>query len=252
MMQTNKGLTTNALKFIACFCMLVDHIGYVFFPTSLYILRVIGRISMPIFAFFVAEGCKYTKDKTKHFLLMFGLGVFCQIVYFFVLHSLYMSILITFSLSILMIYALQHFKKAIFEGKKLFHQCMAGGIFLFSVVAVYLFNQFFKVDYGFIGCMLPVAVSLFDFKDLKVGKHLKTLDHNFVRVLCLTAGLIVFCIRAKMPVRFLNIPISWYSLLAPVFLLFYNGKKGKLKTKYFFYFFYPIHLAVLQGIAWLL
>ena len=128
-MKTNKGLTTNALKFIACFCMLVDHIGYVFFPTSLYILGVIGRVSMPIFAFFVAEGCKYTEDQTKHFLLMFGLGVFCQTVYFFALHSLYMSILITFSLSILMIYALQHFKKAIFEGKKLFHQCMAGGHF---------------------------------------------------------------------------------------------------------------------------
>ena len=29
---------------------------------------------------------------------------------------------------------------------------------------------------------------------------------------------------------------------------FYNGRRGKLRLKYFFYCFYPLHLALLAGI----
>ena len=55
---------------------------------------------MPIFAFMIAEGCKYTKNKLKHFLMIFILGVICQVVYFINDQSLLMGILIVFSFSI--------------------------------------------------------------------------------------------------------------------------------------------------------
>ena len=45
--------------------------------------------------------------------------------------------------------------------------------------------------------------------------------------------------------------IQHYALLAVPLLLLYNGQRGKAKLKYFFYIFYPVHLVVLQGIAWL-
>ena len=38
-------------------------------------------------------------------------------------------------------------------------------------------------------------------------------------------------------------------LAMPLFAL-YNGRRGKLRLKYFFYCFYPLHLALLAGI-WL-
>ena len=45
--------------------------------------------------------------------------------------------------------------------------------------------------------------------------------------------------------------VQYYSLLAIPLLLLYSGKRGKANLKYFFYIFYPVHLAVLQGIAWI-
>lgn len=53
-------MNRNQLKIIACISMLIDHIGYVLFP-DVTVLRLIGRIAMPIFAFFIGEGCLYTK-----------------------------------------------------------------------------------------------------------------------------------------------------------------------------------------------
>jgi len=45
---------------------------------------------------------------------------------------------------------------------------------------------------------------------------------------------------------------QWYSLLVIPFILLYSGKRGKVNTKYFFYIFYPAHLAILQAIAWII
>jgi hypothetical protein len=41
------------------------------------------------------------------------------------------------------------------------------------------------------------------------------------------------------------------SAAIPVLLL-YNEQRGRLRLKYFFYIFYPLHLVILQGIAWLM
>ena len=46
--------------------------------------------------------------------------------------------------------------------------------------------------------------------------------------------------------------IQIWSLLALPLLMLYSGRRGKWNMKYFFYIFYPAHLASLQGIAWLL
>jgi|GEM_PF-2361223 len=73
-------MTRNTLKTIACVSMLVDHIGYILLPEAAF-LRYIGRLAMPIFAFFIGEGCLYTRNRKKYFTRIFGLGVVCQLFY---------------------------------------------------------------------------------------------------------------------------------------------------------------------------
>ena len=126
-MQVKKLRFINAdfLKLLAAALMLIDHIGMIFFdrisPQSYWILRKIGRLSMPLFAFAIAEGCRYTRNKPLHFAMLFGLGLICFFVYAIALDQIYYNILITFSFSVGCIYALQ-FMKAKY-GKKSVPPC---------------------------------------------------------------------------------------------------------------------------------
>ena len=63
--------------------MLIDHIGVMLYP-NIDTFRIIGRLSFPIFAFKIAEGCVHTKNKIKYFLWIFLLGILCQIVFYYV------------------------------------------------------------------------------------------------------------------------------------------------------------------------
>ncbi len=51
----------DVLKFIAITAMIIDHIAYFFFPEATT-LRLIGRVSMPIFLFLVGYSGKYKFD----------------------------------------------------------------------------------------------------------------------------------------------------------------------------------------------
>lgn len=240
-------LSGNAIKILAALLMIVDHIGFFLFPDIIE-LRIVGRISFPLFAFMLAEGCRYTRNKTIHFTLLFGLAVLCQIVYFFFDNgNLTMSVLVTFSLSVLMIYALQYCKKCMFDfTASAPEKVLSLLLFAATVAVVFALNEIFYIDYGFVGCLLPVTVSLFDFKDIPVPEKIKQLDNLYVKLVCLAAGLAFLPLTTELGV------IEYYAFFALLPLLFYSGKRGKLRMKYFFYLFYPLHLVVLQCIAWLL
>lgn len=80
-----KVLNSNALKLIACFSMVFDHIGkaiYLFFPndTTYYVnfaFSIIGRLALPIFIFLIIEGFTHTKNIKNYF---FRLGIMAIIV----------------------------------------------------------------------------------------------------------------------------------------------------------------------------
>ena len=108
MSKTSWGLTGNQLKLIALITMTIDHMGMMLFP-RVKILRAIGRIAFPIFAYMIAEGCRHTRNRRKYLLSMVSLAAVCQVVYFFAMGSLSMSVLVTFSLSIGLIYLLDRY-----------------------------------------------------------------------------------------------------------------------------------------------
>ena len=218
-------MTGNTLKIIAAIAMLTDHVGLMFFPENA-LFRIIGRLAFPIFAFMIAEGCKYTRSRLRYFLQLFGLALGCQIVYFIADGSMYLSVLFTFSLAVLTIFALQYCKAK--------PTALPILLFVTAVAAVYVLNRIFDIDYGFFGCMLPVFVSLF---------HNTRFDRPMPNLLMLTLGLLLLWVSLG--------GLQLYALAAVPLLLCYSGRRGKIKMKYFFYIFYPAHLALLQVILWL-
>ena len=133
-------LSGNSIKIIAVISMLIDHVGVMLFP-NVFLLRAIGRLAMPLFAFAISEGCRYTKNKLRHFLTIFALGVVCQIVYFvFNPNDIYFSILFTFSFAILIIYSFQYMKKCLFEREfKVFYKVLSVLIFALVLTFVIIF-----------------------------------------------------------------------------------------------------------------
>lgn len=72
----------NILKLIAALSMLIDHVGLMFFPNQLW-MRAVGRLAFPIFAFFIAEGFRYTRSKLRYLLTVFALAspvILCTIL----------------------------------------------------------------------------------------------------------------------------------------------------------------------------
>ena len=235
-------ISGNTLKIIAAVAMVIDHVGLMFFPYS-DVFRIIGRLAFPIFAFMISEGARYTKSRLRYFLSMFTLGVICQIVYFFFDGgSLYMCILITFSLGVLPVFALGYLKKCIFnQGYGRSERLIAAGLFISSIILVIALNEVLTIDYGAAGCFAPLFASLFDFRGIDVPEYVKRLDTLPIRTLTFGLALIILALSSGSSIQF-------FSLLALPFLLCYSGKRGKYRMKYFFYIFYPLHLVLLEGI----
>lgn len=216
-------LTNNALKIIAMISMLIDHVGMEIFP-QYKIFRIIGRLAFPIFAYMIAEGCLYTKNRKKYLLIIAGMGLGCQAVYTIVSHSFHLNILLTFSLSIASIFAIDNFLE---KKNKFSFLCMSGviaGVICISLVFPTVFeNKGFDIDYGFLGMVLPVAVYY---------------SHGKTSKIISTAAVLIL-------ISFMSGEIQFFSLLSIPLLLLYNGKRGKINLKYLFYIFYPAHLVII-------
>ncbi len=233
-------LTGNMIKIIAAFAMLVDHTGLLF-PYMGITPRIIGRISMPLFAFMISEGARYTKNKLKYFGLIAGLATVCQIVFWMATKFAYLSILVTFSLSIILIYALRFVKWAYLSGcGNTLAKVVSPLLFAGLVTLAYLATVWIQFDYGFIGIITPVCASIPDLRGLKIPEKIRRLDNLYIRIFMMAIPMVIRC--------FIEGGIMWYSLLALPILLMYSEERGRLNMKYFFYIFYPLHLVVLEGI----
>jgi len=220
------GLTGNQLKLLALIAMTIDHVGAYLFPQLLW-MRIIGRLAFPVYAYMIAEGCRHTRSMPRYLLSVAGMAALCQSVQYLFNGSLHMYILVTFSLSILLVFLLQLAQKNAFFG-------LLG---LAAVGAVYYITQLlpgklpgdFGIDYDFLGVVLPVMIW--------AGK-----DKWQSLSLC-AAGLLVMG---------MGDPIQMYTLTALIPLAFYTGSRGSTRLKGFFYWYYPVHLVAIYGIGYVL
>jgi hypothetical protein len=206
------------IKLFACLFMLIDHIGYLFFPQYL-VLRAIGRLSMPLFAYCVARGYYYSEQKgkvKKYALNMTAFALVSQLPYhFFVKGTL--NIGATWLLSILLLFFLMKERR---HGV-MFAACM--GIFLLSV--------FIPVDYGLCGVLYPLCFYLFI---LRARKPLY--------VFAGTAALFAIYTAQNGSSGLTQV---FTMLTLPVLLLLERFDGLVHINKRFFYAFYPVHITIL-------
>lgn len=216
------GLSGNQLKILAVIFMTIDHIGLYLFP-GVSIFRIIGRLAFPIFAFTFAEGCKYTKNRTRHFLVLCLFAVLCQAVYSYAMKSLYQNILVTLALSALVIYSFDFAKKT--RSFLSYSLAIAVLILVFYICFMLpsVIGRGFAIDYGFYGVMLPVLCY--------IGKTKQE------KVLLLSMGLLLLAPSIG--------TIQLFSLFAVPIIALYDGTRGKWRMKNFFYIYYPLHLVVI-------
>ncbi len=222
-------LSGNMLKLLAAVFMTIDHMGLLLFP-GVPQFRIIGRLAMPLYAFCIAEGCRYTRSRPRYFFTMLGLGVLFQVIYTLFSGSLYLSILITFSISILIIYAIDTAKDQRLSPYLRYLPLLAltaNALFLAEGLPRMLPDYDLCVDYGFFGILLPPLIYISEDRP----KQLLSAAVGLILVGWSLGG------------------IQWYALFSLPLLFLYNGKRGKVNMKLFFYIYYPLHLVVLQVIA---
>ena len=230
--------SNNVLKIIACITMLIDHMGVVLFP-KITILRIIGRIAFPIFAFLLAEGCYYTRNKIRHLLVISGFAAVMQVVLFLATRMTDFSIFIHFSIAVLLCLVIDLIEKFIKERKVIVSIALVLS-FLISVIMLILIDKnttYFFSNYGLYGIFVPVVLYI-------IRKYIKHVH--------LLVSIIVICLSMVLMHFFTVWMYQLYGMIACVFILLYNGKKGKYNLKYLFYIFYPLHLVILYAIALIL
>jgi len=209
------GIDAFTLKMIAAVTMLIDHVGYIFFPQYIF-LRIIGRISFPIFAFLIVEGFMHTRDVKKYIFRMLVFALVTEIPFDFAFYGAvnweHQNVLITFGLALLALYIDRQYTRKI-------------GIV--AAFALAFLAEFIGSDYGMLGVII-VMMFYWNY------------DRFYNKMIFGTASLTLLVTSYQI-----------FDVLAMIPIGLYNGKKG-IGVKYFFYIFYPGHLLILYIIHMLI
>jgi len=211
------------LKMIAIITMLIDHIGATFFLNSeiYYPMRLIGRIAFPIFAFLIVEGYFHTRNVRNYIIRLLIFAFISEIPFDLCFqHTIFafgsQNIFFNLALGLLTIHCLTLVSKR-FDPNHLKGSLLTAGIVIASMVIATV-GRFDYQAYGIVYMLV-----FYYMRGKKIGLALAFLFVN------------VFLFGSHIQV---------YASLAILFLLCYNGEKGR-SLKYFFYAFYPVHLCIL-------
>ncbi len=210
-------LGREILKWIAIITMTIDHVGAVLFP-EFEVLRLIGRLSFPLFAYLLILGLENTRNARNYFTRLFIFALISQVPFYLAIGIgplEHLNIFFTLSFGLMFVY---YFKK--------------NSIIAFVPIVLSILLNFDYSIYGIvmIGCMYILT------GNIKLGTIL----------LVLLNGLFLVPWNSQ-----------FLSLLAlPLIILHQNGLLTKTKDvdkefkipfwrKYFFYVYYPLHLAIL-------
>lgn len=216
-----KKLDGFSLKIIAIAAMTIDHIAAVFFPWAIG-MRFIGRITMPIIAYMAAEGFSHTRSVKKYLYRLLAFAIIAQIPFMLAFDTKYFNILFTLAISISIL---------AIENSRLSKPAKLLLIFSLLVFSIYC-------DWALFGVLFVWV--FFKFRG--------NFRHQAV----------AFSIAAAVRIILLAFTTTGYAFLAEAgvftalpLLSLYNGKRGR-DARYLFYIYYPVHLAVLALLNYLI
>jgi hypothetical protein len=211
------AMNAFSIKVFAIVLMIIDHIGLFFFPDVL-LLRVIGRLAFPLFAWLIANGAYYTHDIRTYMLRIFVFALLSQIPYVMANRLIdpsfsILNVLFTLGFGLTAIYVIQQTKNR--------------SVWFLATVIACGFAQVLNTDYGFFGVLSVVAFYL-SFKNVPLMVITQCSIYLFP---------FFFLMGYKTHV------IEPFALFALLILVWYNHQEGP-KTKYLFYIAYPLQYVV--------
>lgn len=230
----NNGYDHRALKVIAVVTMTIDHVGHFLFP-SYFGLRVIGRIAFPIFTYLFALSYRYTHDRKAFAIRIAVTAVLGQALIYFAGATELVSIFFLFALGIAAFEALD---------RKM----------VWAIIPLALGAEFFHVDYGAYGILVLCTFYAFQGNFTK-----QALSFSGLTLLMVLSPFFDPSLWSMVPL-ILNQFFQFYwryfvqalSVLALIPLAFYNPAKPvpfkeplKAIERWFFYLYYPLHIALL-------
>jgi len=271
------------MKWIALLLMVVDHVGYYFgehLPGEVYLLlRLLGRLSFPLFAYSVAHGYIRTKNRPRYFARMFLFAAMTELA-FYLTHLLtgqpfFINVMFTFSLAIACLIFIEWIEYSrtdrrpsttspvreedIPEFVRSLSPLRIKIVASLGIAASILLAFVFAPDYDVYG----IATVLIYYYFLRKGsipifvmEGKPEFASRITRILpllgvLLAQNVLYFTVRTALrgsDPGFALLQI--FSSFAPFLLLLeLPGKKPKRWSKYFFYLFYPAHIVIFMLMA---
>ena len=238
-------ITSFVLHIFAMATMLLDHI-YHSGLVDITWFTCVGRLAFPIFAFMIAEGFHYTKNRKKYALRMLIFAAITEIPFNLVvsgklLYFPHQNVMWTFLLSILLLTLYEKIK----QEKNAVMRFFAYPIITVVFLVIALLGM---VDYNAIGIL---TVILFHFT--RVEKADTTKKKVVCRGIQLIGMLMLNFMVSSYPEYGIQIAPDLYlsmqsfAVLALPLIWLYNGKQGYYNKyiKLSYYLFYPVHCLVL-------
>ncbi len=238
------GISGSTLKLIAVITMLIDHTGATvlravcrlpsvladpqrqLFWNSVYAhSRSIGRIAFPIFCFLLVEGFLHTRNVRRYAGRMLLFALISEIPFDLALKGNWyfpdkQNVYFTLLIGLLVLIGFRLIEQHVLSDSRSVSSELVRWILCAAVLAAGMYLSYLiDTDYNYKGVFLIGILYL----------------TRSSRLLQCFAGAVSIAWEMPAPIAFL-----------PVWL--YNGKRG-LRMKYFFYWFYPVHLLLLHAIV---
>ena len=240
------------LKLFMALLMVLDHLPHIpglIFPTWVGIFHLMTRCVGAWFAFMAVEGFLHTHNRAKYNIRLFlWAGIMFAgnslLTYLFRSKDVYVSnnIFLTLAIGVLLLNMWAYGGSSLSVGHKVLK--LSGMATITVVGAVY-------AEGGYV--LLPFMLMTYGFRN---RQKLRNISYILFSLLLLLPNLpIVFQYDSlKIGLDMFLFNSDWFFLSVLPFIYLYNGKRGRKDwfAKYFFYWFYPLHLWAIAAISYLL